>query len=340
MKKLLKYVIILLVLLALIAVALMAFSPKKLIISESTSIDAPPTMIYNMVNDLSKWETWSPWYEMDPVAKHTITDKKSGVGAQWDWDGEKLGKGYQKIIENTASEKVRLQLEFDGGKGISYSNWTLVPDGPTKTKVEWDFDGAETNFIFRPFNLFMKSGLQKTFKDGLVNLKRITEERAKNKVYNGYKVTETTVGERHYIMNRSEVDIAMVQQFYTQNLSNLFMKTQGAQMEMAGMPSGLFFSWDESKGKTDMAAAIPLKEPIAVQGTATQTIKGGRAVQVDYYGDYDKTEVAHLAIEEYINDHGLLINYPIVQEYMTDPNDEKDPDKWLTKITYYLAETN
>jgi len=129
-------------------------------------------------------------------------------------------------------------------------------------------------------------------------------------------------------------------QYYTQNLGSLFMKTQGANLETDGMPSGLFFSWDEAAGKTDMAAAIPVKEQIAVKGTSSHTISGGRAIRVDYYGDHEKMEKAHYAIEDYLMDYGLLVNYPIVQEYVTDPVEEKDASKWLTQITYYVSESN
>lgn len=337
MKKLLKYLIILLILLALIAVALMAFSPTQLFIDESETIDAPPVMVYNMVNDFKKWRTWSPWDEMDPNAEHSYTTKTAGVGAQWSWKGNKeVGEGSQTIKESKKGELISTVLKFGGWDGESLSDWKFE-DVDGKTKVTWGFAGGETPFVFRPFNLLMKSGLVKTYKKGLSNIKKIAEERSQEKVYNGYKVNEVYIGKKNYIMNRQVVEMDKMQQFYTQNLGALFMKAQGEKLEMDGMPSGLFFSWDQAKGTTDMAAAIPLKEAMTIPGTISQTLLDGKAIQVDYYGDYDKTEKAHNAITEYMDDHGLLVNYPIVQEYVTDPTTEKDPSKWLTKITYYTT---
>ncbi len=337
MRTFLKYLIILLVLLAVIAIGLMAISPSKLVFEESQTMDAPPTMVYNMVNDFKKWRTWSPWDEMDPNAEHSYTSKTAGVGAQWSWKGNKeVGEGSQTIVESKKGESIRTELKFGGWDGESYSSWKFE-DMDGKTKVTWGFEGGETPFVFRPFNLLMKGGLIKTYNKGLSKIKTIVEERSRDKVYNGYKINEVYVGEKNYILNRQVVEIANMQQFYTQNLGALFMKAQGKKLEMDGMPSGLFYSWDESKGTTDMAAAIPLKEPMTVPGAISQTLPDGKAVQVDYYGDYAKTETAHLAIEEYMDDHGLLVNYPIVQEYVTDPTTEKDPSKWLTKITYYTT---
>ena len=335
MRTFLKYLIILLVLLAIIAVALMFFSPSKMVFERTKTIDAPPAMVYNMVNDLKKWEAWSPWKEIEPAAENTYTQKTEGVGAKWTWKGEKLGEGSQYILENAPHKSIKLGLTFGGWDGESISNWNFEEEGG-KTKVRWDFVGGETPFVMRPFNLFMKGGLEDTYDKGLANIARIAEQRSQNKTYNGHKINEVYIGKKNYVMNRQVVKMENIQQFYTQNLSAIFMKTQGENIEMDGMPSGLFYAKNESNGTTDMAAAIPLKEPTNVPGFISQTLPDGQAVQVDYYGDYSNISTAHEAIDSYMKDHGLLVNYPVVEEYVTDPTTEKDPKKWLTKVTYYV----
>jgi len=204
--------------------------------------------------------------------------------------------------------------------------------------VTWTFEGAETPFYMRPFNLFMKGSLKKTYREGLANIESMINERVKEKKYRGYKINEVDMPEKNYIMNRSVVNIANIQQFYTQNLGALFGKLQGANIEMDGMPSGLFFKWNESEGSTDMAASIPVKDAVAIKGASSLTIPAGRALQIDFYGDYSKTAEAHYALDDYMKDYGLFNNSPMVEEYVTDPGEEKDMSKWLTKITYYLAE--
>lgn len=337
MKKIAKILIIILLVLAVIYAILIAVSPVQMKLEESEEINAPSTMIYNVVNNLKSWEDWSPWAEMDPTAVNSYSDKTTGVGAIWNWDGEKLGKGSQKIIENVIGEKIKTDLEFAGAGTPNYSTWTFDQQGD-KTKVTWDFEGAETPLFFRPFNLFMKGGLKKSYRTGLKSLKKMVEERAAEKIYRGFKVNEVDMPEKNYILNRSVVNMENIQQFYAQNLGALFGKLQGSNIEMDGMPSGLFFKWDESAGTADMAASIPVKEAIAVKGANTLNIPEGRALQIDYYGDYSKTAEAHYAIDDYMKDFNLTNNSPIVEEYVTDPGEEKDPSKWLTKITYYLSE--
>lgn len=338
MNRLLKYLIIFLVITALLAIAAMFFSPKKMAFQESVTIDAPPKVVYNMVNDFKQWDTWSPWAAIDSNVVNTFTDKTAGVGARWEWKGNaEVGEGSRTITESVPFEKIKTALTLSSMKGKeSGVEWSFLPDGD-KTKVSLNFDGAESPFFLRPFNFLMKSGITKTYNQGLSNIKKLAENRSKNKTYNGYKMQEVYQGTKNYVMNRQVVDMKDVQNFYTQNISSLFQKSQGVKMELDGKPSTLFYSWDEKAGKTDVAAAIPVTQPVTIPGAITQTLSDGKAVQVDYYGDPKNAEQAHNAIAQYLADNDLLINYPIVHENVTDVLEEKDPKKWLTKITYYVT---
>ncbi len=338
MKKFLRILIAILVLFLILALLLMFLSPKKMMVEESITIDAPANMVYNQVNDFKKWPTWSPWSKLDPDAVNTYSKKTSGVGAQWSWKGnEDMGEGTQKIIGVDPGKSIKTSLDFNGMPGTSFSDWTFIPEGD-KTKVTWTFDGAESNFFMRPFNLIFKSTVAKSYQEGLSAIKTIVEKRAQEKIYKGFKINEVDIPEKNYIAIRQEIKMDNVQQFYSRNLPSLFGKVTAAGIEMDGMPGGLFYKWDETNGTTDMAASIPIKEAMSVAGASLETIPAGRAIQVDYYGDYDGSAQAHYAIDEYMQDYGILSNVPIVEEYVTDPTVEKDPKKWLTKITYYIAE--
>ena len=38
-----------------------------------------------------------------------------------------------------------------------------------------------------------------------------------------------------------------------------------------------------------------------------------------------------------MKDRGYLLDPPIIEEYVTDPTQEKDPSKYLTRITRYFT---
>lgn len=336
MKKFLRILIFILVALLLAVILAMFLAPKKMVLEKSTTIDAPPMLVYNLIDDFKNWESWSPWKDLDPDAINTYSKKSEGVGARWSWKGNAaVGEGSQKMIAVDAGKSINTELEFNGFDGVSKSNWTFEEDNGG-TKVTWDFSGAETGFLFRPFNWIMKGGLEDSYALGLSRIKNIAEKRARDKEYRGYKINEIMLPEKYYLTSRQNVELNNIQQFYSRTLPVLFGKATKAGCKMDGMPGGLFYKWDESKGTTDMAASIPITRPQEVPGATLETIKAGKALQIDYYGNYDKSSNAHYAMDEYLADYGLQYNAPIVEEYVTDPTQEKDPNKWLTKITYYL----
>lgn len=337
MNKFLKYFIIFLILLAVLVIAFMFISPRNMNIEVSQKIDAPQRLVYNMVNDLKTWEEWSPMTSLDPDVMNTFSEKTQGEGATWTWSGnENVGEGTRKITKSVMPDSVITSVEFGGMETLSNEHFTFTPSG-NKTLVTWTFNGGDTPFAFRPFNILSRGGLKTTLKNGLDKLKSLAEKRAAEKVYRGYKIQEVEMEEKYYLIARQEVAIANIQQFYAQNLGALFTKAQGADIVMDGMPSGLYYKWDEVNKKTDMAAGIPIVEPKNVAGATLETIPAGRALLVNYYGDYADIGEAHQAIDDYMNDYGLLNDVPVIEEYVTDPGVEKDPSKWLTKVTYYIS---
>jgi len=61
-----------------------------------------------------------------------------------------------------------------------------------------------------------------------------------------------------------------------------------------------------------------------------------KALLINYYGAYDSNELAHIALNMYIQKNGLHMKKPVIEEYVTDPMSEPDPGKWLTRIIYLI----
>ncbi len=87
---------ILLGLVAVIAILLIAasFRPDTMVVERSATIAAPPSAVFAVVNDFSRWNDWSPWAELDPEMKTSLEGPKSGVGAVYKWSGNNdVGEG-------------------------------------------------------------------------------------------------------------------------------------------------------------------------------------------------------------------------------------------------------
>lgn len=340
MKKLMRYLIFILIGILILIIAFMALSPKNMKFSASEKIEASPEVVFHLVNDFAKWDLWGPHLDLDPNVESFITDQTEGVGARWTWKGnEDVGQGSREITSSSFVDSIRTKIEFNGWDAISTGLWKFETN-KKNVKVTWSFEGGDTAFPFRTFNVLMKRGFRKTYKQGLKKLKEIAELRAQENIYRGFRIMDTTIGERHYLFNRQEVKMDNIQQFYTNNLGALFMKAQNAGLTMDGMPSGLFFNLNESTTVMDMAAAIPIQSIRKVKDAQVITLPKQRGLQIDFYGDYSGTGEAHKAMDEYLKDNKLFQDPPVVEEYVTDPGEEKDPSKWLTKITYYITSNN
>jgi len=295
-------------------------------------------MSYNIVNDITTWEKWGSWQKRDPDMIITYPSKLVGVGAKSEWLSETEGNGKQEIIESEPNEKIKTQLNFEGWNEPSYGLFSFEEEG-NKSKVRWAMQGSDLPFLMRGMMMVMgmKGQIKDNYDESLASLKTMVEKRANDRIYNGYQVNDINVPEKNYISTRQEVSKDRIQQFYASNLGALFGKVQEAKVEMDGMPCGLFYNFGDINGKIDMAAAIPIKKSLIIPNTSSINLPSNRALQVDYYGDYHNTEKAHKSIEAYMRDKGLFNNYPIIEEYVTDPTEIKEPEKWLTKITYYIS---
>src|SRR3989338_8452512 len=107
-----KILTVLVALAAGLAVAV-AMRPSEFQVTRSATLSASPSTVFPHVNNLSKWNAWSPWAKLDPNAKETFEGPAEGEGAVMKWAGDKnVGEGIMTITESRPNELVRFRLEF------------------------------------------------------------------------------------------------------------------------------------------------------------------------------------------------------------------------------------
>jgi hypothetical protein len=161
-------------------VVVVALQPSHFSITRSATIAATPAAVFPHVNDLKKWEAWSPWAKLDPNMKTTYRGPSSGVGAVSAWAGNNdVGEGSMTITESRANELVRFRLEFvKPMEGKSTAEFTFKPHG-NKTVVAWTMSG-ENSFLCKAIGLFMNCDkmVGDQFEQGLAQLAKVSESPA------------------------------------------------------------------------------------------------------------------------------------------------------------------
>jgi uncharacterized protein YndB with AHSA1/START domain len=168
-----------LVLLLIAAAVVVWLQPDDYRLTRSTVIAAPAAAVFAQVNDLRKWDDWSPWAKLDPNAKITFSGPQAGVGASFRWDGnDKVGAGTMTITESKPDTRIATRTDFvKPFEGTSHADFIFSETGG-KTNVIWTMSGTN-NFIGKAMCLVMsmETMLGPDFERGLAQLKRVAERK-------------------------------------------------------------------------------------------------------------------------------------------------------------------
>lgn len=170
------------VILAILVVAVVAFVlggfllPKQTVVERSALIESDPATVFEYVNNLEKFHSWSPWADMDPNMQLEFSGPESGVGSSMSWSSEvpQVGNGLQQITVSEPPRRVVTVLEFDG-KGNNESEFELIPEG-NQTKVIWRFRADfGSNPVSRYVGLALDDMLGQHYDRGLEKLEHVVE---------------------------------------------------------------------------------------------------------------------------------------------------------------------
>ena len=109
----LKKILIGLAVIIVVFVVVVAIQPADYKVERTASFSATPAVVFDQINDLHKWDAWSPWAKLDPAVKNTFEGPPAGTGAVFAWAGnKKVGEGRMTITESHPNDLIRLKLDF------------------------------------------------------------------------------------------------------------------------------------------------------------------------------------------------------------------------------------
>jgi uncharacterized protein YndB with AHSA1/START domain len=170
-------ILIALAAIVVVLVVVVATRPSEYRVARTTTVAAPPAVVFAHVNDFHKWEAWNPWGKIDPAMKHAYEGAPAGVGAMYTWAGNnEVGEGRMTVTESRPSELIRVRLEFlKPFKATSTAEFTFKPEGD-RTAVTWSMTG-DVNFVAKAIHLFvsMEKMIGGQFEKGLAQMKAVAE---------------------------------------------------------------------------------------------------------------------------------------------------------------------
>lgn len=161
------------------------------------------------------------------------------------------------------------------------------------------------------------------------------EEQAEAIDFDQFEIHEEKTEERFYIIKRDKVAMQDIATYYGNTLPSTLQVAQEKGFNIIGMPYGLYFDSGNEKGIIDLGAGVLVEKVKGeVPGFIVYTLPSSKMAVLNFYGDYSKLGDGHRVLEAYLKSKNLKIQYPVLEEYITDPSTEPDSNKWLTKIYY------
>lgn len=179
--KFLKRFTLMILLLVLAAIGIGYELPDSAHVQRSIRIDAPPKAVFPYVNDLRKFNQWSPWGRRDPNIQSSFSGPESGVGAIMTWHSDKpdTRSGRRLITMSKPPNKVASRLETSG-ENTATTYFNIEPAGGGSV-VTWGYDTQfGNNVIERYFGLMLDRSIGREYDKGLENLKTIVEKEKNN----------------------------------------------------------------------------------------------------------------------------------------------------------------
>ena len=159
--------------------AYIAMQPTEFSVSRSATFAAPAPAVFAQVNELKKWEAWSPWAKKDPQAKNSYAGPAAGTGASMSWAGNKeVGEGRMTIVESSPNALVRFKLEFFQPFAATNTAEFAIKEEGGRTALTWSMRG-QNNFIGKAMCLVfdMDKMVGGDFEAGLAGIKAIVEKK-------------------------------------------------------------------------------------------------------------------------------------------------------------------
>jgi hypothetical protein len=151
--------------------------PRQVHVERSKLIDAPAGIVFANVNDLRRWEAWTPWgKDRDPSIQMTYSNATTGKDAWFEWTSKEFGNGKLEIVRSEPPKSIDMQLSLMGNTSEPAKCGFIFEPVDGKTRVTWHLDTDMGVWpTGRYVGLFMDKMLGGDYERGLTQLKSVCE---------------------------------------------------------------------------------------------------------------------------------------------------------------------
>lgn len=173
--KTIKVILLIIGVIILVPLVMAIFIGKDYRVEREIVIDKPRAEVFQFVKYLKNQDHYNKWIRMDVDLRKDFSGVDGSVGCIYYWDGDKAGKGEQKITAIVEGERLETELHFiKPWEGIAQAEIRTEEVTSDRTKVIWGMKGKSVypmNFM----NMFTDDILGGDLGESLSTLKNVLE---------------------------------------------------------------------------------------------------------------------------------------------------------------------
>jgi effector-binding domain-containing protein/uncharacterized protein YndB with AHSA1/START domain len=338
-KRLLLSFLALLFLLVLVSV----FLPSEGMVTRSRKIQAPPSRVFYLINNLRTWNKWSPWNRLDTAMDKTYSGPESGEGASYTWKSthRNVGTGSMKIVSSVPYDSLLMLVSF-GEMGTSRVTFTLREEAGGCV-VSWimrsraEQVGWWRKIPSKYFFLFMDKMIGPDFEQGLESLEKLAMAMPALSEGAVESVSETDVLPFHYICMEDKVPVKKIGSSLAHLYAQLQIKMQAEHLRMSGPPMAMYPGYRAGDSAIRVVAMFQLEEPCRAKCSKDMQcgmMPASHALLAVFRGPYERTQPAYDSLMTRMRKKKFLPAGTPREVYMNDPATVSDPSEYLTYIYF------
>jgi len=188
------------------------------------------------------------------------------------------------------------------------------------------------NPIAKFSGLFDKEALNAAFVSKIDSVKSYIENLPK---IHSVKVEKKFVAETIWFLSiRDTVNQREMSNIHGKLYAKINQYMDANAIESDAAPLIIYHLWTDSI--VDVEAGIPIEDSLMVSCSHIRLNKmlPGNVVTATHYGSYERLPETYFGINEWMRKNRVIVVSPPWESYVTDPAEEKNPDKWETAIFF------
>lgn len=151
-----------------------------------------------------------------------------------------------------------------------------------------------------------------------------------------HTIKETTWPAKTFITKRATLPFDKLSSFFGSSYGALYGAAGKQGLKAAEAPCAIYYSIDEEKQVTEFAAAVPVQGNVPDSAEYEKvSLPASKVITTTHTGPYETMRTTYDAMEKYLKDHKLKREL-VIEEYLSDPEVEKDSSKWKTNIYFVV----